>query len=122
MNEELIQNNLYRWCYRKGHIHIVPNVYIFDWESDFLSITRSLYSHEYEIKITKSDFKQDIRKRKKHEILSNGCYEPDKTENLFIKISRERETFSHPIIDRLTFDDKITGTRPNYFWYVCPFT
>ena len=72
MNESLIQNIVYRWANRKGHQSIIPNIYVYSWESDMISITKAGYLHEYEIKITKSDFKADMKKQKKHQILEKG--------------------------------------------------
>jgi len=41
------------------------------WECDVLSVTKSGYATEYELKISKSDFKADFKKRK-HKMFSKG--------------------------------------------------
>ena len=49
------------------------NSYIFspDWESDYFCISKSGYMTEVEIKMSKSDFKADFKKTRKHKILSS---------------------------------------------------
>lgn len=69
----------------------VPNCGAFGWEADLLRLTRSLSCVEYEIKITKADFRADAQKRWKHQLLS----QPRK--------AREDRSFV-----------------PNYFWYCAP--
>lgn len=43
--------------------YLLFNSYIFKWESDFFAISKSGYVHEVEIKINKSDFKNDFKKK-----------------------------------------------------------
>jgi len=71
LNEFKIQNIIFNWAIRKKqHTIAVPNMYLYAWESDMLSITNSLYTHEYEIKTSLSDFKNDFNKASKHCMLS----------------------------------------------------
>lgn len=55
---------------------VYPNTYISSWECDVLEITKAGYSHEYEVKISRSDFKADFSKQKrgksKYDILQTG--------------------------------------------------
>ena len=75
---KLIQYFLYRWNYELGHKWLLPNTYIYNWESDFLSVTKSYYVHEYEIKLSKSDLLRDKKKEKKFEkILNKGVNAPN---------------------------------------------
>jgi hypothetical protein len=48
------------------------NLYVYDWESDYLAITRSGIAYECEIKISKQDFVNDSKKHNKHVIISEG--------------------------------------------------
>lgn len=50
----------------------LANVFIYLWESDFFCISTSGYAIEVEVKISKSDFKADFKKRDKHHIIKNG--------------------------------------------------
>lgn len=75
--------------------YVMNNLHVFRWESDYLAITKSLYSYEIEVKISLSDFKADFKKKEKH---------------LLLNIQNKNKSKSTPI-------DK---DRPNYFWYCCP--
>lgn len=44
--------------------YVINNLHIYDWESDFLAITRSLYAYEVEVKMSKQDFFNDFKKDK----------------------------------------------------------
>jgi hypothetical protein len=45
----------------------LKNLYVFGWESDLLLLTNSGYWYEYEIKISRADFKNDFKhKSNKH--------------------------------------------------------
>ena len=49
----------------------IDGLYIFDWESDKLLETKSGYIYEFEIKISKADYKNDFKHKKdKHIILA----------------------------------------------------
>ena len=70
LTEFKIQNILFNWLVRKrGHQIAVPNTYLYNWEADLISITRSNFVHEYEVKISKSDFRADENKKAKHRTL-----------------------------------------------------
>lgn len=48
------------------------NLFVYNWESDYLAITRSGVAYECEIKISKQDFLNDSKKHNKHLIISEG--------------------------------------------------
>lgn len=52
--------------------YVLNNLYVFDWESDYLAITKSWYTYEIEVKISVSDFKNDFSKTEKHKKLLYG--------------------------------------------------
>ena len=95
MTEKQIQNHLQREIHR-AHSRIVsiPNSGT-KWSScDLISITTSLFYHEYEIKISRADYQREFRsKRWKHRVLLD----------LGRKIPK-------PLHSR----------PPNYFWFVTP--
>jgi len=64
MDEFVIQNALYRHVLSKQHNFIIPNIYLGSSEADLISVTKAGYINEYEIKITRSDFKADFKKSK----------------------------------------------------------
>lgn len=121
MNEYVIQDLIYKWLVGH-HINIIPNLYLYQWESDMISVTKSGYVHEYEIKISKKDFYADFLKKEKHQVLKDGYYEPSEYEKKHIEIARHNELngLSNQYIKKLTSDNKIKLNRPNYFWYVIP--
>ena len=41
----------------------ITNLYVYGWESDYLAITKSMIAHEVEIKISRSDFKNDTKNK-----------------------------------------------------------
>jgi len=53
-------------------LYDVDNLYVFSWESDKLLKTRAGYFYEFEIKISRADYKNDFKNKKhKHAILGS---------------------------------------------------
>ena len=73
--EELIVDKL-RWNFLSPSTvrYHLNGLYTFSytWESDFLALTKSGYLYEGEVKISKSDFKADFKKKEKHNILQES--------------------------------------------------
>ncbi len=85
-----IINKLYSNLYNR-YYPIVPNSYIFAWESDLLAVSKETnYITEYEVKISRNDFKADFKKLDKHQLISD-CYKYNFTSDI-----------------------------PNYFYYATP--
>lgn len=91
MNESVMQLVLMSWVMEeKHHEMVLPNTKsIYRWEADLISATKAWLTHEFEIKLTKADYRADANKRYKHEQLLR--------------------TFS---------SGRDTIWSPNYFWYV----
>lgn len=70
MKNKVLYNRV--WYLFKSDEYKIENTYIFDWESDYFSLTKSGYSREVEIKVSKSDYKADFKKKKHIYLLS--CY------------------------------------------------
>lgn len=72
-SEELIQQQLrHNFLSPSSVKYFTENLNVYDWESDVLKITKSGYAYEFEIKISKADFKNDFKhKKKKHLLLEN---------------------------------------------------
>jgi hypothetical protein len=103
-----------------NHNYKLSNSYVFGWESDFFSISDTGYVYEFEIKLSRSDFKADFKKSDKHKlfenckkdkvILNDGSYWITEYKNG----ERIRTDFTRiSIVDP---KEKI----PNKFFYVCP--
>jgi hypothetical protein len=58
-----------------NHKYVINNAFIFNWESDFFSVTESGYVYEVEIKVTRGDFKDDFNKTEKHILLESESAE-----------------------------------------------
>ena len=70
MTERDIQLALYYYRCCKGRVYLMmPNVYLYNWESDILYINDNRYVTEYEIKVSLSDFRNDSKKEAKHKAL-----------------------------------------------------
>ena len=74
VTEATIQNVLWQELQTK-QILVTPNVFLYGWESDLIGVTGVGFVHEYEIKISKADFKQDAKKHKHWNLKSgfNSC-------------------------------------------------
>jgi len=120
ITEAEIQNSLYReYGINKNHGWCCSNTYNYNWECDFISITRAGYVHEYEIKLSKSDFKADFRNKKlKHEIIGTGSRAPSHWENEIM--NWPKQTGYSQGVKAQFVDGRKPCKRPNYFWYVCP--
>lgn len=124
MTETNIQKILAHYTIKKAHHPVAPNIYLFDWESDFVSVTKTGYVHEFEIKVSVADFKKDSEKTGRHQVLATGSREPTRDEHHL----RDRYLQPNPAPWVKTRVDAIPGlvhgqvfaARPNYFWYVTP--
>ena len=89
--------------------HSLRNVFMFDWESDLFGISRTGYSIEIEVKLSRSDFFADFKKPK-HEYFKRISEKKD-----FI-ITNKREFDEVCYLDIFKIKDKI----PNRFFFACP--
>jgi len=70
--EKEMQYALFEWLEERKRTLILPNFTPFHWhECDLFSITKALYFHEIEIKVSRSDFRADFNKLDKHRVLSS---------------------------------------------------
>ena len=107
INESYIQKRLlFGW--KSTHQYVMENLYVFDWESDFLLKTKSGYWYEAEIKISLSDFKADFKKKEKHQILENG-----------FKIWKSWK-YNPLTKEKIEYNKEVKTKRPNYFTYAVP--
>lgn len=121
MEYRQIIRRLYKWVFfKKHHKLFFHNCYPINWfESDFISITGSDFIHEFEVKRTAADFRNDFTKEVKHSWLGGkrdivklderhkrGLLNVEKNDDDTVKIQYEYDL------------SKFEG--PNYFWYVCP--
>lgn len=102
----------------------VDGLFIFKWESDKLLWTKAGYIYEFEIKISRADYKNDFKhKAEKHLLLNSKLKKPseggeqDLFANLFkqkhypqITLDQTKQMYGYP-------EDTPT---PNYFYYAVP--
>ena len=94
--------------WKSTHQYVMENLYVFEWESDFLLKTKSGYWYEAEIKISLSDFKADFKKKEKHQILENG-----------FKIWKSWK-YNPLTKEKIEYNKEVKTKRPNYFTYAVP--
>lgn len=117
MNEAKIQALLMRYAMEeRSHNIAIPNVtMVYSWEADLISVTESWLVHEFEIKISKSDYLADRKKLEKHEALFEQWRRPGKGEAE--DESDEPPTKTLPsLFPGISF--RVRREVPNYFWYV----
>ena len=126
--EEFIQDALSRFFTPNAVKYDIDGLFVFEWESDKLLETRSGYIYEFEIKISKSDFKNDFKhKRDKHIILEGGGDYKEEYLPKYYEILEENEKLGKWAVDSFhKWADKsprykVEGhRRPNFFYYVVP--
>lgn len=97
MDSKEITAILGRQLFESGHSPICANFQtIFLHECDIISVNANGYLHEYEIKVSASDFKADFKKKAKHQMLKSGPY---------VKVNKKGE---------------VSHLGCSYFTYVCP--
>jgi hypothetical protein len=114
-SEKTIQKNLEK-RFDSGNIkYTVGNLYLFkdDWETDFLVVQKSGYCYEIEIKISRSDFLNDFKKKNKHLILNEGVYMKKKYRYHADPITKKR-------ISEQYYSPTEWKFRPNKFYYCVP--
>jgi len=128
LTEKDIQRRLSSFFTDSAVAYDINNLYIFDWESDKLIKTKSGYFYEFEIKVTKADFKNDFKKEDKHAILSSSVI-GERYLPRFYKYFEKRQkrepniTVEEYAKDRLRWGCKdLTSDYklPNYFYYAVP--
>lgn len=128
-SESLIQRYLSGFFSQSTKKYEIDGLYVFSWESDKLIITRSGWTYEFEIKISRSDFKNDFKhKVDKHTILSSS-FDGNKYMPLFWEYF-EKNKHNYPTIELWEEHCRNTGynnnyftdnyKRPNYFYYAVP--
>ncbi len=95
------------------HQWITPNALFYAWESDLLTVTPEGHVVEIEIKISRSDLKQDLLKPKHSQgMLMNGSFF-EKPEGVATTLNEQHE------LDRQQAGE-VECRRPNYFCFAMP--
>jgi hypothetical protein len=106
MTEFEIQKYLYTHFFRSRADVVSPNSCVYGYEADMIGITRNLFVHEIEIKISRSDFFAD-KKKDKHKDMKK-----------WLNGERTKPYMFDGII--IQQDGVRLLTPPNWFWYAVP--
>ncbi|RKS00437.1 hypothetical protein [Flavobacterium sp. 102] len=96
----------------------IPNVFLFRWESDFFVQKDNGYCYEFEIKISKSDFRRDAAKTEKISILQTGGF--IRKEKTLLMIDNKWQFDDEGQLIYENNDEPKQAKRPNKFYYVVP--
>ena len=130
-SEGFIQEALEKYFAENSVRYFMDNLFVFRWESDKLIETKTGYIYEFEIKISKADFKNDFKNKKdKHMILagSKACgqeYLPSFLE-WYEKLVERAKTSAYARSNLAFYErdkerNKIDNQRkPNKFYYAVP--
>lgn len=104
----------------------VDGLYVFEWESDKLIWTKSGYIYEFEIKISRSDFKNDFKNKKEKHLILKGPTEEERFMPYFYKNYEYNKHLYKSFENYVARTEKDSSylianhRRPNYFYYVVP--
>ena len=125
LTEQSIQQRLNHFF--ASYKYKADGLYVFSWESDKLIWTKSGYIYEFEIKISRSDFKNDFKHKKEKHIVLASTIDRDKAKeiqmSLFEQKEQENRHWSREILESRygDIDAMVKGKRmPNYFYYAVP--
>ncbi|MEZ4756486.1 MAG: hypothetical protein R2817_06645 [Flavobacteriales bacterium] len=97
--------HMYQYASSLGHAWITPNVLVYDWESDLLTVSPDGFACEIEIKVSRSDLMNDLQKPKHREgILMNGA----------------KASIARSASRRIDGDPSTRPIRPNFFCFALP--
>ena len=104
----------------------VDGLFVFGWESDKLLWTKAGYIYEFEIKISRADYRNDFKHKVEKHVLLNSAMPDESTEareaDLFGNLVKEkRKRYPQITSEQAKNMMKSVGERmPNYFYYVVP--
>jgi len=120
ITETIIQNALYRHLrFDRGFVLIYPNMTtITNYEADMIAVSKAGYAYEWEIKVSLSDFRADLKKREKHASLSGAVrkiqspYAYYKNTEIHVRADAPENPFD------ATRYQCFPDCRPKEFWYL----
>ena len=126
LTEATIQQRLNHFF--ASHKYYADGLYVFEWESDKLIWTKAGYIYEFEIKISRDDFKNDFKHKKEKHIVLASTIARDKAKEIQMSLFEQKEKehpnhWSRESLERYygDIDAMAKGKRmPNYFYYAVP--
>lgn len=104
----------------------VDGLYVFEWESDKLIWMKSGYIYEFEIKISRADFKNDFKHKKEKHIILQGPTEQEKyMPSCYRSYEWNKKNYSslEDFLSKIKDNDSYliaNHRKPNYFYYAVP--
>jgi hypothetical protein len=83
---------------------VFPNVYIGCFEADIIELTKSGYAVEYEVKITRADFRNDAKKQKKQDVYA---IQPPKSKYEILQEGKRVNRFYYIVPEGLIAENEI---------------
>jgi hypothetical protein len=111
-----------------NHQYVLVNSFVFNWESDLFSVTKSGNVYEVEMKISKADYKKDFEKEKhflfKHSSAGrvHECNPEEETGHVGYNYDwdpKTQKSIWYPYC-RSKWHDSSKFFIPNRFYYACP--
>lgn len=96
-----------------NHQYILVNSYVFNWESDLFSVTKTGNVYEVEMKISKADFKKDFEKEKHLLFQSNAI---GKTHHITGRPGHRWAWEPAALIGNISYNE-ITWQHPDGYYY-----
>jgi hypothetical protein len=95
------------------HQWITPNAMLYAWESDLLSVDPDGSVHEVEIKCTRADLKQDLKKPKHSQgMLQHGSF--------LVKPAGLARSWGEEVEEARRLNGAVQCRRPNFFSFAMP--
>ena len=123
LTEDKIQKRLSSFFAPNSVKYDIDNLYVFFWESDKLLETKTGYIYEFEIKISRSDFKADFKKKEKHLIIEGKEKYMPSFQNYYGRFKSQCPTiedWEKMCEERYPYHLTKYYKRPNYFYYAVP--
>ena len=117
MDAKHVSRRLYDWLSENERLLIMQNVFVNDspWESDMVSVTPAFYLTEYEIKVSREDYKRDFEKALSNKVRQKHLPAWPKKHDLLAS--------PDPIDKRKYYKGKIKNpliVKPKHFYFVAP--
>ena len=125
--EESMQRMLSHFFAYSSVKYDIDGLYVFGWESDKLLETRSGYIYEFEIKISRADFKNDFKHKRNKHIVLNSPFTGEKYLPEFWDFYESNKRRFASVEAWEGYCEKHGRTclianhkKPNYFYYAVP--
>lgn len=113
MTSEDVAWHMYLHARDLRHDWVTPNALLYAWESDLLTVTPQRHVCEVEIKISRGDLLNDLKKPKHSQgMLLNGCF--------MHKQTGKGKTRNELVEDKRRARGETVCRRPNYFVFAMP--